>query len=266
MPGCYRVVKWRPSSSILSRCLVKKLLVGHTRSISGLILRWRDLRLTTSSILYEMICCLWRVRLLCTSPCGIPTLPQRPFMRGPHDASTLPIAPNEVVNKQWYCAYYILKYTQTHMAAIWQWDNKNSNQRLTKKNDQNNCCWTFAVHFFIECEFNSPKVTSGCRNVNQIKIYLTHPTKIKNRWNEKYSIFFAGSVYEVRDLFPWEMVTKMLISCVLNVEKIWNSAQINLSSTLNFFTENIVSTQQYPPRNRPLKSTMIWRKMTCNCT
>ena len=41
-------------------------------------------------------------------------------------------------------------------------------------------------------------------------------------------------VYEDRDLFPWEMVTKMLISCLLNVEKIWNSAQINLSSTLNF--------------------------------
>ena len=41
-------------------------------------------------------------------------------------------------------------------------------------------------------------------------------------------------VYEVRDLFPWEMLTKTAISCFLNVEKIWNSAQINLSSTLNF--------------------------------
>ena len=42
-------------------------------------------------------------------------------------------------------------------------------------------------------------------------------------------------VYVVRDLFPWEMLTKMVISCLLNVEKIWNSAQINLSSTLNFY-------------------------------
>ena len=41
--------------------------------------------------------------------------------------------------------------------------------------------------------------------------------------------------YEVRDLFPWEMFTKMVISCLLNVEKIWESAQINLSSTLNFY-------------------------------
>ena len=41
--------------------------------------------------------------------------------------------------------------------------------------------------------------------------------------------------YEVRDLFPWEMFTKMGISCLLNVEKIWNSAQINLSLTLNFY-------------------------------
>ena len=42
-------------------------------------------------------------------------------------------------------------------------------------------------------------------------------------------------VYEVRDLFPWEMPTKMVISCLLNVEKICNSAQINLSSILNFY-------------------------------
>ena len=38
--------------------LVKKLLVGHTRSISGPILIGRDFRLTASSILYEKICCL----------------------------------------------------------------------------------------------------------------------------------------------------------------------------------------------------------------
>ena len=37
--------------------------------------------------------------------------------------------------------------------------------------------------------------------------------------------------YEVRDLFTREMITKMVISRLLNVEKIWNSAQINLSST-----------------------------------
>ena len=45
------------------------------------------------------------------------------------------------------------------------------------------------------------------------------------------------------NLFPWEMFIKILIPCFLNVEKILNSAQINLSSTL---TENIFSTQQYP--------------------
>ena len=41
-------------------------------------------------------------------------------------------------------------------------------------------------------------------------------------------------IYEVRDLFPWEMLTKMTISCLLSVEKIWNLAQINWSSILNF--------------------------------
>ena len=50
-------------------------------------------------------------------------------------------------------------------------------------------------------------------------------------------MFTSYIIYEVRDLFPWEMITKMVISCLLNVEKIWNSAQINLSSTLNFLTK-----------------------------
>ena len=107
LPECYRVVKWCPSSSTLSWCLVKELLVGHTRSISDPILRWRDFRLTTSSILYEKICYWCRVGLLCTPPSGIPTLPQRPSVRGPHNANALQFAPNEVVNKQWYCAYYL---------------------------------------------------------------------------------------------------------------------------------------------------------------
>ena len=40
-----------------------------------------------------------------------------------------------------------------------------------------------------------------------------------------------SKAYEVRDLFPWKMLTKTVISCFLNVEKIWNSTQINLSST-----------------------------------
>ena len=31
------------------------------------------------------------------------------------------------------------------------------------------------------------------------------------------------------------MLTKMAILCLLNVEKIWNSTQINLSSILNFY-------------------------------
>ena len=41
--------------------------------------------------------------------------------------------------------------------------------------------------------------------------------------------------YEVRDLFPWEILTKMVIQYLLKVETYWNSAQINLSSNLNFY-------------------------------
>ena len=42
------------------------------------------------------------------------------------------------------------------MAAIRQWD-KNSNLRLIKKKDQNNCFWTFAVHFAIDSELTPKK-------------------------------------------------------------------------------------------------------------
>ena len=38
------------------------------------------------------------------------------------------------------------------MTAIWQWDNKNSNQRLKTKKDQTDCFLTFAIHFAIACE------------------------------------------------------------------------------------------------------------------
>ena len=49
------------------------------------------------------------------------------------------------------------------------------------------------------------------------------------------SLHFFIVNYEVKDLFPWEMLIKTVISCFRNVEKIWNSAQINLSSTLNLY-------------------------------
>ena len=52
-------------------------------------------------------------------------------------------------------------------------------------------------------------------------------------FDAKYRYVFV--IYEVRDLFPWEMFNKMVISCLLNVEKVWNPAQIKLSSTLNFY-------------------------------
>ena len=43
------------------------------------------------------------------------------------------------------------------MAVIWRLDYKNSDQRLIKKKDQNNCSLTFAVHFAIECELTPQK-------------------------------------------------------------------------------------------------------------
>ena len=61
--------------------------------------------------------------------------------------------------------------------------------------------------------------------------------KILRRFCKRYLQY-----YEVRDLFPWEMPTKMMISCLLNV---------------NFYRKYFF---EYPPRNRPVKSTPIWRK------
>ena len=67
--------------------------------------------------------------------------------------------------------------------------------------------------------------------------------KILSRFCKRYLQY-----YEVRDLFPWEMPSKMMISCLLNVEKIWNSAQINWSSTINFnrkyFFDAMISTEK----------------------
>ena len=56
----------------------------------------------------------------------------------------------------------------------------------------------------------------------------------------------------VRDLFPGEILTKLVICYLLKAENYWNSAQINLSSSLNF-AEKYFSMQPYPPRNRPVK-------------
>ena len=69
-------------------------------------------------------------------------------------------------------------------------------------------------------------------SVTQIKPIVCKWIYMSQRWYCQMT--YELHIYEVRDLFPWEMITKMVISCLLNVEKIWNSAQINLSSTLNF--------------------------------
>ena len=62
---------------------VNKLLDGHTKSISGPILRGRDYRLTAASILCEKIGCLRKIKILCTSPCGIPRLLPTSFYARP---------------------------------------------------------------------------------------------------------------------------------------------------------------------------------------
>ena len=65
------------------------------------------------------------------------------------------------------------------------------------------------------------------------------------------------------------MLTKTVISYLLNVEKNWNSGQPNLSLTLYFhrkcvvFFDAAISTEK--STNLLVKSTSIWGKMKCNC-
>ena len=106
---------------------VKKLLVRHTRSISGLILRGRYFRLTASFILYEKICCCDRYRFGVNHLVVYLDYSPRPSMRGSHDANPLPITPKLAVNKQWYCAQYL--YTTTEW--IWQQSDKGTTRILT---------------------------------------------------------------------------------------------------------------------------------------
>ena len=67
----------------------------------------------------------------------------------------------------------------------------------------------------------------------------TPSTIIYTRWSSgRYKLGCDApmlSMYEVRDLFPWEILTKMVIQYLLKVEKQWNYAQIKLSSTFNFY-------------------------------
>ena len=87
--------------------LVNKLLVGHTRSVSGPILRGRDSRLTAPSILCERSVVCDRLRYRVHHPAEYQDSSSRPSMRGPHDANPLLTAPKYAVNKQWYCAQYL---------------------------------------------------------------------------------------------------------------------------------------------------------------
>ena len=70
---------------------------------------------------------------------------------------------------------------------------------------------------------------------------------------QSFNCLSSSDAYVVRDLFPWKMPSKMIIARLINVEKIWNSAQKNLSSTGNFywkyFFEATISTEKSTSEN-----------------
>ena len=93
--------------------------------------------------------------------------------------------------------------TRTDMASIWQWDNKNSNQRL-KKRKRTKIIVSEPLRFIFLLSVNQlPKSNiclQECKSNKDIP-YTSHKYK-KNHWNEKYSIFFAGSVYQYLNIKP----------------------------------------------------------------
>ena len=120
-------------------------------------------------------------------------------------------------------------------------------------------CW--AQHWL---SFGNLHCFDEVENVSGSVCFLPIHDFVLKFWNLHY--FHLWKIYEVRDLFPWEMLTKTAISCFLNVEKNLKLGTNKLKLDFKLFTEDILSTQQYSSRNRPVKSTPIWRKMTCNCT
>ena len=100
--------------------------------------------------------------------------------------------------------------------------------------------WNITI-WAVKCMCRSNKLLHALTRTTSSGCLVLHRT-VHALWN------LYGNPYEVRDLFLWEMLTETAISYFLNVEKIWNSAQRNLSSILQFYRGYFFSTQQYPPR------------------
>ena len=97
--------------------------------------------------------------------------------------------------------------------------------------------WTSnAAPWFLCCLSQQDFLPVG--NFTRLHAHVTSPKLIHNahHWPVYHIHTHARThKYEVRDLFPWEMLTRIVIPYLLNFETMWNSAQINLSSTLNFY-------------------------------
>ena len=185
--------------------LVKKLLVGQTRSISGPILRWRNFTLPIFSILYEnnllfttgkdfVQITLWYTK----------TTPDVPLC----EATTTLISWRPPQIRYWISNDIVHntsnQYTNVYGAAS-QWNSMPSNQCLVQKKYQSDCFWTCVLYFAVECEKTRPKVISTGRNIFQKEKHLHTPPNFKNRINEIYSIFLPV-VYHLKS------ITKTLLS------------------------------------------------------
>ena len=112
--------------------------------------------------------------------------------------------------------------------------------------------WEYLVSIVSTLEVSWDYLVSRCHFQLMKAPDPTSDTKALKAFQQTYitllPTLFLQITYEVRDLFPWEMLIKTVISCFLNVEKIRNSAQINLSSALNIYRSYLfdatISTEQ----------------------
>ena len=94
------------------------------------------------------------------------------------------------------------------------------------------------LHYNIETPLVYNRKRNGCYEYDQCDSE-TYFFIVKNDCGTNFRFFICHflwrstcMVYEVRDLFPWKMPTKVITSCLLNVEKIWNTAQNKLKLDL----------------------------------
>ena len=91
-------------------------------------------------------------------------------------------------------------------------------------------------------------------------IYIT--TLCSTYVNTDHNNMHRGEMWRAIDMVK----PTLTIQWPNGIDIVLNNAPVQYWDHCSGVTEDIFSTQQYPPRNRPVKSALICRKMKSNCT